>query len=199
MRRNWVRCSHAIVLLTLSFALSAAIAQTKAGQASIRPARQVSGEISIDTDDIAGVVTSLKGPEAGVWVIAETTELPTKFRKIVVTDDRGRYLLPELPKATYKVWVRGYGLVDSGAVSATPGEHLSLRAVVAPNAEAAAQYYPANYWFSLLQAPPKSAFPMTVSFPSSEGIFLNMQAPPVMKDRNPADSCRDSGELGSYD
>jgi hypothetical protein len=30
----------------------------------------------IDADDIGGVVTSAKGPEAGVWVIAETTELP---------------------------------------------------------------------------------------------------------------------------
>ena len=48
-----------------------------------------------------------------MWVIAETTELPTKFVKIVVTDDRGRYVTPELPKATYDVWVRGYGLVDS--------------------------------------------------------------------------------------
>src|SRR6059036_3272141 len=56
---------------------------------------------------ITGVVTSAKGPEAGVWVIAETDDLQTRFRKIVVTDDRGRYLLPELPKAaTYRVWVR---------------------------------------------------------------------------------------------
>ena len=65
------------------------------------------------TDDVGGVVTGPKGPEAGVWVIAETTDLPTKFARIVVTDDRGRYLLPDLPKANYAVWVRGYGLVDS--------------------------------------------------------------------------------------
>ena len=64
-------------------------------------------------NDIAGVVTGANGPEAGVWVIAETTDLPTKFVKIVVTDDRGRYLIPDLPKAKYGVWVRGYGLVDS--------------------------------------------------------------------------------------
>jgi hypothetical protein len=64
-------------------------------------------------EDIAGTVTSTKGPEAGVWVIAETTDLPTKLIKIVVTDDRGRYLLPDLPPANYTVWVRGYGLVDS--------------------------------------------------------------------------------------
>ena len=74
------------------------------------------------TTTSGGVVTSAKGPEAGVWVIAETTELPTRFAKIVVTDDRGRYLLPDLPKANYDVWVRGYGLVDSQKVKAVPGQ-----------------------------------------------------------------------------
>ena len=68
-------------------------------------------------NDLGGVVTSANGPEAGVWVIAETADLPTKFAKIVVTDDRGRYLMPDLPKATYSVWVRGYGLVDSPKVA----------------------------------------------------------------------------------
>ena len=96
-------------------------------------AGQQAQRVPIDTDDIGGVVTSAKGPEAGVWVIAETTDLPTKFVKIVVTDDRGRYLLPDLPKANYNVWVRGYGLVDSPKVQATPGKILNLTAVVAPN------------------------------------------------------------------
>ena len=63
--------------------------------------------ISIGGDDIGGVVKSTKGPEAGVWVIAETADLSAKFVKIVVTDDRGHYLLPQLPKVNYKVWVRG--------------------------------------------------------------------------------------------
>ena len=90
-------------------------------------------QIAIDGDDIAGVITSARGPEAGVWVIAETTDTPTKLRKIVVTDDRGRYLLPDLPtKATFSIWVRGYGLVDSSAVRATPGRRVSLAAAVAP-------------------------------------------------------------------
>lgn len=40
--------------------------------------------ISIGSDDIGGVVTGTNGPEAGVWVIAETADLPTKFVKIVV-------------------------------------------------------------------------------------------------------------------
>src|SRR5690348_18272002 len=68
---------------------------------------------NVGASDIGGVVTGPKGPEAGVWVIAETTELPTRFVRIVVTDDRGQYLVPDLPKANYNVWVRGYGLVDS--------------------------------------------------------------------------------------
>ena len=85
------------------------------------------GTGSAGANDIAGVVTSANGPEAGVWVIAETTDLPTKFAKLVVTDDRGRFLIPDLPKANYSVWVRGYGLVDSPKVSATSGETLKLR------------------------------------------------------------------------
>ena len=77
---------------------------------------QQSARVAIDNDDIGGMVTSAKGPEAGVWVIAETTELPTRFARMVVTDDQGRYVIPDLPKANYNVWVRGYGLVDSHKV-----------------------------------------------------------------------------------
>ncbi len=69
---------------------------------------------------IAGTGASDNSPEAGVWVIAEANELETKFVKSVVTDDRGRFLLPELPGATYDVWVRGYGLVDSEKVQLSP-------------------------------------------------------------------------------
>ena len=119
------------------------------------------GPVQIDKDDIGGVVTDARGPEAGVWVIAETTDLPTRFVRIVVTDDQGRYLLPDLPKATYSVWVRGYGLVDSPKVQATPGKIVNLTAVIAANPHEAAQYYPAGYWFSLLHVPAKSEFPGT--------------------------------------
>ena len=115
----------------------------------------------VAANDISGVVTGPNGPEAGVWVIAETSELPTKYVKIVVTDDRGRYVLPELPKATYSVWVRGYGLVDSPKSRAAPGRTLNLTAVVAPNARAAAEYYPAGYWYSLMRIPDKGEFPGT--------------------------------------
>ena len=93
--------------------------------------------IRVGASDLGGVVTSSKGPEAGVWVIAETSDLPTKFGKIVVTDNRGRYLMPDLPRATYSVWVRGYGLVDSPKVRSEPGKTLDLKAVVAPSAAAA--------------------------------------------------------------
>ena len=126
-----------------------------------RLSSQQSPNLSIDSDDIGGVVTSANGPEAGVWVIAETTDLPTKFAKIVVTDDRGRYVIPDLPKANYDVWVRGYGLVDSPKVKSPPGKILNLKAVVAPNPAAAAEYYPAIYWYSMLKIPDKSEFPGT--------------------------------------
>ncbi len=122
----------------------------------------------IDTDDIAGVVTGPSGPEAGVWVIAETADLPTKFARIVVTDDRGRYLVPDLPQAGYDLWVRGYGLVDSPKQRAQPGTTLNLRARPAPNPRAAAEYYPAGYWFSLIQVPAESEFPGTG--PKGNGI-----------------------------
>ena len=87
--------------------------------------------------------------------------MPTRLIKIVVTDDRGRYVLPDLPKGTYNVWVRGYGLVDSPKVKAAPGKPLNLTATVAPGPKAAAEYYPAAYWFSLIQVPGKNEFPGT--------------------------------------
>jgi hypothetical protein len=133
--------------------------------------------IPIGNNDLGGVVTGPNGPEAGVWVIAETTDLPTKFAKIVVTDDRGRYVMPELPKANYQVWVRGYGLVDSPKVPGTPGKILDLQAVAAPNAAAAAEYYPAIYWYSMLTIPAKNEFPGTG--PDGNGIAANMTSQPV--------------------
>ena len=113
--------------------------------------------IQIDKDDIGGVVSGPNGPEAGVWVIAETTELPTKHAKIVVTDDQGRYVIPDLPNANYQVWIRGYGLVDSPKVRAKPGQQLNLTAVPAPNERSAAQYYPAIYWYALMRVPPTAS------------------------------------------
>jgi hypothetical protein len=127
----------------------------------VRPmnAQAPAAAVAIDPDDIGGVVTAAASPEAGVWVIAETTDLPTKLVKIVVTDDQGRYLLPDLPNANYRIWVRGYGLVDSPKVQSRPGRRLNLTAVRAPEAKAAAEYYPANYWLSLMEVPAESDFP----------------------------------------
>jgi hypothetical protein len=124
------------------------------------PAQQPAGP-AIDADDIGGIVTSRFGPEAGVWVIAETTDLGTRFAKMAVTDERGRYVVPDLPKASYRVWVRGYGLADSPKVASEPGKILNLTAEVAPSLAAAAQYYPAAYWYSMLKIPDKSLFPGT--------------------------------------
>jgi hypothetical protein len=114
---------------------------------------QNAGAVAVDSDDIGGVVRGPGGPEAGVWVIAETRDLPTRFTRSVVTDDQGRYVLPDLPKAKYKIWVRGYGLVDSSKVDGQPGQQLNLTAVPAPNETAAAQYYPAIYWYSMMKMP----------------------------------------------
>src|SRR5262249_22462552 len=116
--------------------------------AQLAAQQTVPAGVTVGESDLGGVVSGPNGPEAGVWVIAETTDLPAKFAKMVVTDDQGRYVLPELPKANYTVWVRGYGLVDSPKLQSAPGKILNLNAVPAANAAAAAEYYPAIYWYS---------------------------------------------------
>lgn len=121
--------------------------------ASCAPPDESMTGLQIDADDIGGTVTSAAGSEAGVWVIAETMDLPTRFIRIVSTDDDGQYVLPDLPEATYEVFVRGYGLVDSERVNGTPGQMLNLDAVVAPDAVAAAQVYPAAWWLSMMELP----------------------------------------------
>lgn len=110
-------------------------------------------EAAATNDNISGVVQGEAGPEAGVWVIAETDSQPTRYAKIVVTDDAGRFLIPDLPAGDYQVWVRGYGLADSAKVAATPGAEITLNAVTAPSATVAAQVYPAAYWYSMMGLP----------------------------------------------
>src|SRR5687767_2325207 len=153
--------NRAIAPLAITLLIVASLVRTGSGQEN-------GAAVAIDNDDIGGAVSGARGPEAGVWVIAETRDLPTKLVKIVVTDDQGRYLIPDLPKANYDVWVRGYGLVDSPKTQSTPGKSVNLKAVPAPNAKAAAEYYPAQYWHALLQIPPKSDFPGTG--PQGNGI-----------------------------
>jgi len=106
----------------------AAVAIALAFGVTVTPgsAQQNTAAVSIGNTDIGGVVTGPNGPEAGVWVIAETTDLPTKMNKTVVTDDQGRYLIPDLPKANYTVWARGYGLVDSAKTQSEPGKIVNI-------------------------------------------------------------------------
>src|SRR5947207_11800645 len=161
-----MKTARLIVLLCLVLGLAISLTTLRAQQGG--------GTVAIDPDDIGGVVTGARGPEAGVWVIAESKSLPSTLRKIVVTDDQGRYLVPDLPPGDYSVWVRGYGLVDSPRHSAAPGKALNLTAVPAPNAKAAADYYPALYWFALMKMPPKSDFPGTG--PGGNGISPNIKS-----------------------
>src|SRR5919201_4764116 len=125
MRQQWLSSG------TVAVGLAVLLAIWPATRLHTQQAQQVA--VQIDNDDIGGVVTSKNGPEAGVWVIAETTELGTRFAKMAVTDDRGRYVIPDLPAAAYNVWVRGYGLVDSPKVKTAPGKIVNLTAVTAPN------------------------------------------------------------------
>ena len=154
-----------------SIVLVIAAAATFAGCG--KPSAKPDGDIPVVADALSGVVSGSKGPEAGVWVIAESVNLETRHIKIVVTDEQGRYLIPELPEAKYKVWVRGYGLVDSDPVAAQRGSRLDLSAKVAPDAKAAARYYPASYWYSLLKPPAVDEFPGTGL--NGNGISEKMQ------------------------
>ena len=176
--------------------MAAAIGATVVLALSDLPARaQQSPGVTVGNADLGGVVRGPSGPEAGVWVIAETTDLPTRFAKIVVTDDQGRYLLPELPKAKYKVWVRGYGLVDSPKIDAEPGKLVDLTAAVAPSAAAAAEYYPAIYWYSMLKVPEKSEFPGTG--PQGNGMPTNLRSQGQWLDVVKTNGCYTCHQLGN--
>ena len=144
---------------------------------------------------ISGTVSGPNGTEAGVWVIAETRDLPTRYAKIVVTDDRGGYVIPELPNANYDVWVRGYGLVDSPKKRGRPGTTMNHTAVIAPNPKAAAEYYPAGYWYSLMKVPAESEFPGTG--PEGNGLnpMFKSQADYVRMLKN--NSCLGCHQMGS--
>ncbi len=173
-------------------ALCAAAWLTPVGSAGV--SRAAGDAVQIDSDDIGGVVTGPKGPEAGVWVIAETSDLPTKYSKIVVTDDQGRYVLPDLPAASYEIWVRGYGLVDSPKVKSTAGKIVNLTAVPAPDPHAAAQYYPGNYWYAMLKVPADSEFPGTG--PEGNGISPTIKSQSQWIDRMKSSACQPCHQLG---
>ncbi len=179
-----------INMLSTSFA--ALLCAAAINVAVVQPA--AAQQVRVDADDIGGVVTGAKGPEAGVWVVAETKDLPTKFVKIVVTDDQGRYLLPDLPKGNYDIWVRGYGLVDSPKVKSAPGKTLDLKAVAAPNRAAAAQYYPAQYWYSMMKVPAANLFPGTG--PAGNNMSQQMTDQGVWLRNMKTDGCVGCHQLG---
>ena len=151
--------------------------------------------VKVKANEIGGVVASDKGPEAGVWVIAETTDLPTRYIKEVVTDDRGRYLIPDLPKAKYTVWARGYGLVDSPKIETETGKRVDLKPQTAPDKKAAAKYYPANYWYAMMKVPAKNEFPGTG--PSGNGISPNIKNQGQWLHLVKTDSCESCHQLGN--
>ncbi len=117
--------------------------------------------LQVDKSSIGGVVVNTNGgkPEAGVWVLAETKSLPVPFRKIVVTDDQGRFLVPNLPAGSYELWVRGYGLKDSERVKAAMGGQVKLQISNAATPQEAAKIYPASYWTSMIQPHPAIELP----------------------------------------
>ena len=147
-----------LMFVSMCLVLLAAIVKIGSLQPSLA-AQQISREpLIVAPNEIGGVVTGQNGPEAGVWVIAESSDFPTMYRKIVITDNNGQFLVPDVPKASYEVWARGYGLVDSARIKAVPGATLVLNVVNAPDAQSAAQIYPANYWFSLIHVPRETEF-----------------------------------------
>ena len=150
---------------------------------------------NVKADEIGGVVSSAGGPEAGVWVIAETTDLPTRYIKEVVTDDQGRYLIPSLPAASYTVWARGYGLVDSPKTRTRPGKQIDLKPSPAPDKKTAAKLYPGNYWYAMLKVPEKKDFPGTG--PHGNGISPNVKAQGQWLHLIKTDSCESCHELGN--
>jgi hypothetical protein len=147
---------------------------------------------------ISGRVTGPSGSEAGVWVIAETNELPTPFARIVVTDDSERYVIPNLPTASYQLWVRGYGLVDSPKQRAKPGATVDLTAVPAPDEHAAAYYYPEGYWLSLMQMPGMDEFPGTGATGNGISPDVRTQADWIRRVKSGGcTACHQLGTLGT--
>jgi hypothetical protein len=187
------RKTAVLIAVITAFLLTAGVPRAQQ-QAQLKAADPTT--IAIDDKSIGGVVTSRFGPEAGVWVIAETKDLGTRFAKIVVTDERGRYVIPDLPKANYRVWVRGYGLVDSEKVPAELGKTLNLTAAVAPSLAAAAQYYPAIYWASMIRIPDKSRFPGTGD--KGNGIPENFKTQDQWLNFVKTNGCGNCHQIGNY-
>lgn len=174
----------AVVLLAIAVVALAGVAIWQSGLSGGRAA--TSDSVSVDGSNIGGVVLNGGRPEAGVWVVAETTELPTHFTRIVVTDDSGRFLVPDLPAASYDVWVRGYGLRDSEPRKTARGERLTFDVENARTPQEAAKIYPANYWLSLYEPPPAEALPLANG--EEHGSKARARSPEERSDEESADA-----------
>jgi len=151
--------------------------------------------LAADNGVIRGTVTGQNGPEAGVWVIAETGDLPTKYGKIVVTDEKGRYVIPQLPKASYEVWARGYGISDTPKVKSAVGKTVNFKAGEA-SAKEDAEKYPGMYWYSMINVPGRDQFPGTGE--KGNGISTNIKTQDAWVDtmKQSCQSCHALGSMG---
>jgi hypothetical protein len=70
---------------------------------------------------------------------------------------------------------------------------MNLAATIAPGPKAAAEYYPAAYWFSLIQVPAKSEFPGT----GANGINENMKSQAQWVRQLKTDGCVTCHQLGN--
>ena len=155
-------------VMALGLAAVQAAVRGQGGQA------QDAGAVAVDADDIGGVVSGPKGPEAGVWVIAETTEPPHEIRP----HRRHRRSRPvsgagsaEAPRMTSGCAATAWSIRPRS--SPARARQLNLTATIAPDPHAAAQYYPSGYWFSLIKVPDKCEFPGTG--PEGNGISPNVK------------------------
>ena len=164
--------------------------------ASLLTGAAMAANIEISARDIGGHVQGDKGPEAGVWVIAETKDFPTTYAKVVVTDDEGRFVIPDLPDATYKIWVRGYGLQDSTKIDLRPGKLVDLKVGPAASPAAAAQIYPGMYWYSMLGIPAVAEFPGTGDTGNKMPASMKTQEQWVDTVKNMCQSCHALGSRG---
>src|SRR5690554_528379 len=163
--RRMIARANSFIACVAAFGLSVGIAAAQEGGVLPQEGR------------IAGVVVGDAGPEAGVWVIAETDDLPTKYAKIVVTDDDGRFVLPELPMANYHVWVRGYGLRDSDKTYLRAGTlDVTLTVEAAQTPAEAAKVYPADHWWALLEPPAEEEFRAAGGEGRGLGVTMESQA-----------------------
>ena len=157
-----------MTLQQVLFSTVAAIGIAAMAVAVPAPAGAQQAAVEIDKDDIGGVVSGPNGPEAGVWVIAETSELPTKYAKMR-RYRRSRPLRHPGP-AELRTTRSGYaamGWWTRRRCAPKPGQQLNLTAVPAPNERAAAHYYPAIYWYAMMHMPAEKDFGGSTDIPKN--------------------------------